>query len=372
MIYKQVRSGYIMIFALFVITAIMILSTYVFNRSHIYFPFSRMALLREKAKCLTTGGLEIARAQLSKSFEKKQEKQEKQEQKESEKKEAPNAVDNENTMLLHTILPSLNRWQEYALTKEVDGIDGTVYVCIMSEEGKININHIYDFEKKEFTNISGHNWKELIESICTSLEKVSGSTNLFKAFEKILKERKYPFNDATELLTSPEFASFKDLLFFEPPSTDSSRAVQEQKKEKHAQLYLTDIFTVWTKQATVEPWLFSNSIAGLLGLPQAQPQESKSRKEKIGEWLKHFKQKSQWSTDWDVSMKVMYGKELRSLPKNIDSFMSTTFDPTFFSVLVYGQVDDVIQRVYGIMERVKHTEKDSIEYDVILKKLYWL
>ena len=48
------------------------------------------------------------------------------------------------------ILPTLNRWQEFDLKEKVDGVDGQIKVCLMCEEGKINLNRIIDFEKGTF------------------------------------------------------------------------------------------------------------------------------------------------------------------------------------------------------------------------------
>jgi len=48
-----------------------------------------------------------------------------------------------------TLLPHLNRWQTFHLTKDIDGVDGTIYICISSEDGKLNINKAFDFDKNE-------------------------------------------------------------------------------------------------------------------------------------------------------------------------------------------------------------------------------
>jgi hypothetical protein len=148
---------------------------------------------------------------------------------------------------------------------------------------------------------------------------------------------------------------------------------KEKKDKKQFPIYLTDIFTVWSSSGKIEPWLFSSSLAIVLGLTQTETQDNKKRTEEVAGWLKKFKQKVNWQQDWKTILQPLYGKELRSLPKNIDSVLSTTFDPHFFSVRVHATVDNVTQRVYAILERNKRSEeKDTIEYDVTLKKLYWL
>lgn len=393
-IHKTIRHkttpGYILIFTLLITAAGMAIATYIATRGSMYLSFARMAINREKAKTLTIGGIEVACAQLSKPFKKEESKEKKQINKEETKEAAPQ--DSEGLQLLKTILPTLNRWNSYELTQEIDGIDAQLKICIMCEEGKINLNRIYDFEKKSFvgelskqpekvTNNTENKqigpppersehkntekqWRQEIEQICKSLEQTTGAKNLFSAFEKLLKERTTEFNDATELLTLKEFTPLKDALFYEPPS--------QTEKQSSQQFYLTDIFTVYSSSSDLEPWLLSDSLLALLNLQRAQSGDIQSRKEKINDWLKNFKQQTQWKQEWDTTLAPIYGKELRSLPKNIDSFMSTSFDPHYFSIRVHAKVGDVTQRVYVIVERTKRSEKNNIMYTVTIKKLYWL
>lgn len=338
-----------MIFTLLVIAAAMVVVTYVGRRGSFYLPFSHMILAREKAKMIALGGVQVAIAQLAKSSAKPQEG--------AEKKEAQNPEKD----LLMRILPTLNRWQTFELSEGIDGVDGQMNVCIMSEEGKINLNKIIDFEKNTFVGDDKTGWKPIIQEICKAIERVNKKGDLFPVFEKLVKEIKHPFNDATELIARKEFNYFKDILFYHPPTG-----------KKQDTLYLTDIFTVWSTSDKIEPWLFSDSINGLLGLPRVEVDDIKKRKEQIEAWVKNFKPRVQWQQDWQTILGPVYGKELRTLPKNIDSMLSSQFDPHFFSILVYGKVNAVTQRVYAIVERNKRSQGDSVEYDVAIKKLYWL
>ena len=56
----------------------------------------------------------------------------------------------EGKQLLKAILPVINRPQSFALKQAVDGINGTITIVLGSEEGKININKLYDFDKHKF------------------------------------------------------------------------------------------------------------------------------------------------------------------------------------------------------------------------------
>jgi hypothetical protein len=346
---KNNSRGYIMIFTLLAIGAAMVVATYIGHRGSYYLPFSHMILAREKAKALTLGGVQVAIAQLA-QLPKKANKNAQEGQQSSPEKE-----------FLQRILPTLNRWQEFELKENNDGIDGKLSICLMCEDGKINLNRIIDWEKKTFLGDEKSGWKAIMQEICKSIERITKTSNLFATFEKIIKEKQFPFNDATELITNKEFNFFKDILFYQPPTT-----------KKQDTIYLTDIFTVWSGSDKLEPWLFSDSINGLFGLPRVEVDDIKKRKEQVEGWVKNFKEKSNWQQDWQTILMPIYGKELRTLPKNIDSMLSTTFDPQYFSVLVHGKVGDATQIVYAILERNKQSQGDTTEYDVVIKKLYWL
>jgi hypothetical protein len=343
------KTGYIMIFTLLVVGAAMMIVTYVGHRGSFYLPFSYMIIAREKAKMLALGGVQVAIAQLSQVDKSK-------EKKEDEGKQSALESD-----FLLRILPTLNRWQEFDLKENIDGIDGQIKLCLMCEEGKINLNDIIDFNKGTFKGDDQKGWKAVMQEVCRSIEKLTKASDLFPAFEKIIKDLKFPFNDATELITHKEFSQFKDTLFYQPPT---------QKKQDT--LYLTDIFTVWSSSEKLEPWLFSDSMNGVLGLPRVEVDDIKQRKEQSAAWVKNFKAQTNWQQDWKTILMPVYGKELRTLPKHIDSMLNTQFDPCFFSVLVHGKVGDVTQRVYAILERNKRSQGDTVAYDVAIKKLYWL
>lgn len=362
---NNTSAGYIMIFTLLVVAAATVMVTYVGHRGSFYLPFSRMILAREKAKQLALGGVQVAIAQLAKSVKKEEGKR--QEPQQEVKQEAGSAPvekkesNPEERDLLRRILPVLNRWQVFNLAENVDGVDGDMFVCIMCEDGKINLNRIIDFEKGVLRGDEKTGWKAVIKEVCKQIEQLTKSGDLFPVFEKIAKDAKHQFNDATELLTHKEFQQFKDALFYHPPVG-----------KKQDTLYLLDIFTVWSRSDKLEPWFFSDSINGLFGLPRVEVDDIKKRTEQTEGWLKNFKVRANWQQDWKNILMPVYGKELRTLPKNIDSMLSPTFAPQFFSVRAEGKVDEVTQRVYAILERTKRSQGGNVEYDVVIKKLYWL
>lgn len=352
---KSVRDGYIMIFTLLVVAAAMVVVTYVGHRGSFYMPFSSMILAREKAKQLALGGVQVGIAQLAKIAKKEEDKGGKEDGKEAQESNI------QEKDFLRRILPVLNRWQISNLVEAIDGIDAQLRVCIMCEDGKINLNRIIDFEKHVFRGDEKSGWKAIMQELCKIIEQATKSEGLFTAFEKIVKESTHEFNDATELITHKAFQSFQDTLFYHPPTLDQQPV-----------LYLTDIFTVWSRSDKLEPWLFSDSINGLFGLPRVEVDDVKKRTEQVESWIKNFKTRSNWQQDWQTLLMPIYGKELRTLPKNIDSVLKPTFVPQYFSVLVEAKVDEVTQRLYAIVNRIDNSRGNNIEYTIEIIKLYWL
>jgi len=350
-----------MILTLLIVGAAMVVVTYIGHRGSYYLPFSHMIFEREKAKMLAMSGVQVAIAQLAKSPEGKDQQKKEDTKEENGAGKQAKAADSPEKEFLLRILPTLNRWQHFDLREDVDGVDGRISVCLMCEEGKINLNNIIDFKKGAFKGTEKAGWKLIMQEICKAIDRIAKTGDLFAAFEKIIKESKVPFNDATELITSKEFSAFKDSLFYQPPAA-----------KKQDTIYLTDIFTVWSSSDKLEPWLFSDSINGLFGLPRVEVDDIKKRKEQVEGWVKNFKPRSNWQQDWQTILMPVYAKELRTLPKNIDSKLSTTFDPHYFSVLVHGKVGEITQIVYAILERNKQSQGENIEYDVTIKKLYWI
>jgi hypothetical protein len=343
------KSGYIILLTLLIISLAIVLVTYLFIRGTIFVPYADVMIKREKARHLALGGIHIACAQLAVMPDRAVQNQDKE-------KKSPEEV--ELQYFLTYILPRINKWQTFDLKKDRDGINGTIKIALVSEEGKIDINKIYDFQKHTF--VSGkRDWKKFLQEVVfKQIQTNVGKTGLFEAFEKFLKARQDKLNDITELLVIPEFAVFKNTLYFEPSTT--------KPEEKKQAIFLTDLFTLNGKD-TLEPWLLSPSMQVVLGI---LPKEL--TKEVIATTAKQFKKTTTWSQDWDKLLKPLYAKELQSLPKGIDSMLSSTFEPQIFSVLAHGSVGKISQRLYAIVERIKRVMKGKPFYDIKIRKVYWL
>ena len=182
--------------------------TYIYKRGTVCNPLAQLIAHKEKARMLTMSGLQIALAKLGAPLEKKKDDKNKQESPpQDETKDTPAqqkgaAGQQDISLLYQTLLPRLNRWQRFVLKEEIDGVDAEIRIAISCEEGKINLNQIYDFGKKQFRKSADKkvDWEALLKELCTVLEKQMNGKELFEAFKKFLNGRTQPLNDVTELL----------------------------------------------------------------------------------------------------------------------------------------------------------------------------
>lgn len=360
---ERARNGFILVFTLMLLSLAMVLVTFIINRSTVFFPLAQTVIDREKAKELAISGLQLASSQLA--YADVVEKEEKAPAKQSENK--PNEPDrqankgaSQAAQMLKTLMPILNRWQTFKLDFTKDGIDGNIRICIMSEDGKINLNELYDFQRHAFTGSSKEQeeLKKTLKEIFGNIKKESGSEGLFEALETFLKERDDKLRDITELLTIKSFANFKNDIFYTPEHQSSTG------KEKKP-LYLTDIFTLWSGKRTIDPWLLSYSMRAILDLPEANQGI-------VANALKNFKGSYSWPADWNNIFSKIYKKDFNNLPKGIASLLASTFGPETFSVLSYATVGQITHRLFAIVERDTADREDKEPAKVTVKKLYWI
>lgn len=365
----QEQRGFVLVLTLLIISLLVSLTTYIMYRTTVFVPYAKIAMHQQKAQLLAMSGIQLAISQLS-SFKKPEKPAE------GQKEEKIDDVYIAR-QLLTSILPSLNEWQIVPLTQELDGIKGIIQFSLMSEHGKIDLNAIYDFEKHMFVDEKKDGleedkktgWRQLCKELFGVIQKNMGGANLFEAFEKFLKQRQYKLDDVTELLRAPGFDIFKNYIFYIPPRGNS------ENKNEWRPFFLADLFTVNSGQASIEPWLISDSIRGALGLKRlvALSTDKKESMQKVmQEMLNKFSLSTDWKKSWDQLFSSSYGKEYAALSPSFSSHLSTKFESTLFSVVSYGTFSRVTQRVYAILERVVQKEKDDVMIHVHIKKIYWL
>ncbi len=154
---------------------------------------------------------------------------------------------------------------------------------------------------------------------------------------------------------------FKVQVFYEPPS-----------KERRAKrpLFLTDFFTVWSGHDKLQPWFLSDSVLGILNLRRSEPDDIEKRKKQVADVTRDFKGFAQnVSQIWDKQLQPLYGKDYKSISKTLQPILNGSFEPTIFSILSYGKVGKITQRIFAIIEKRKAANNQE---EFMIKKLYWL
>lgn len=316
---------------------------------------------RERAEMLVLGGVNIACAQLtvvkddpkkedhpSRRFAPQDEKQRQGE--EPGKKDGKEENNPLEKKLLRRVLPHLNRWQTFDLKEAIDGIEGQVKICISSEHGKININEIFNFEKQVI--------KKEYDAMLQGLE-IKGMFKAGEMAKKILEyltKRKRKLDDVTELY---DIAGFNQLnIFYSPPS---EQAPEKGKLNANSALTLQDIFTTWTDDATIDPLMMSDSVLAMLGLRRPLADDAKTLKDAYKQFIDKFD--PAWASDWVGNWKKLeplYGKNPKVL-KNLKEIFSKQFGPKVYSVLSYGKVGNVEQRLLAVVVKEKKEKKEAAE-----------
>lgn len=369
------RKGFIMVTTLIVLSLLVALVGYLINRSTSYLPFVRAVVDREKAKELSLGGIQMAISQLAYADVTDKKDNDKETDLKKTTPQAGPASDPsaptqqpkekgsaQSKQFLKTLLPILNTWQTFKLNAAKDGIEGEIKICIMSEDGKINLNELYDFSKHAFAGQGkeAEDLKKAFEEFCNKIKKMGEGPSTFEGIQGAFKQRDSRLRDVTELITIKALEPFKLRIFYDPDASSG-----EDKKNKA--LYLTDIFTIWSTQRGIDPWLLSPSVATMLGI-----EKDKDKKSFTESALKSFKATYSWPNDWNAVFAKLYKKDFASLPKRIQSLLRTTFGPETFSVLSYGKVGEITHRLFAILVRDTTDRQDKEPAKVHIKKLYWI
>lgn len=253
--------------------------------------------------------------------------------------------------MLKKVLPYLNTNTTYKLSESLEGVNAAIQIYALSESGKININSLYDIRTKKFFK-EGElgDRKKFCEWLFETISKITKKPSLFTPFEQHLKKRSTEFNDTTELLCIPEFAeTFKQKVFLNNSEITSQT------------IYLTDIFTIATNEETINPWFFSHSWLTILELKPKKLSEDEQKK-----LVESFKNKVNWEMDWNTSLRIIYQKEYKDLPKEIKSLLTTECEANIFSLLLSATIGETTATIFTILKK-QATEK-SLPFDIV--KMY--
>ncbi len=371
-------SGYILMLTLMIISLMTIMISRVVNQAMVQRQLSKLFIERQKAKMLAFGGVQIAISQLSFAEEKKPE------QKAPPATAAPAGGQKPDDTFKKKFLQQfavLNRWQTFDFKEDIDGFESALKIYITSEEGKINLNTLYDFDKKSFTvgankpqsqaagpqgaaqqpkqqsAATEFDPKKVIQLLGERLKPVLPKLNLLETLEKILRERGKPLYDLSELITNKDFAPFADKLFIQPEAETAEKKIPP----------LFDLFTIYGEKKELYPVALSHSLATIFGLRQFSTDPEKRTKE-LEDITKSLPQSTNWSTQWNQLLAPLAGKQYTDIPAELRPLWAPQFDSIFFSVTVYATVGAITEKLCAILEKKEH-DKQTV---YTIKRIYWI
>lgn len=328
--------------------------------------YSRSNTRKEQAKLLALSGIGIALCQMYKA-----------EHLDSGK----NPTETEKLQKLYAyILPKHHLWQEYRLESKTDGINGNIYFSISSEDGKIDINQVYDPEKKALSE----NLKPILDKF--SISKNEKEQKLSQYLLEFFKKRK---NKKIEDPTQLELGEWFKTFYCPPPLPNEKKDGFVDKKTA-----ISDLFTVFGSKTGLNPMLLSTSIRKVLGFSKPEYKDETNKKDifkkvcsKISEnygsnWQSNFKEiepiylskendlqensvditSSQEKNDEDGDLEEKKEKQTKKSSKGlgeIENLLSKEIEPKFFSVLSCGKYKEVRQCILAIVEREKLKDIDE-------------
>jgi len=317
---KHARSGSALLIILCFLGIIGALTQQLVKTSFLTIRLLSDEIKRTKAQILAQNGLTLAMAQLTQQLE--------------TKKNLPDS--NPKVEALEKVLSILNRWQSFPLTKDLDGMQGTIKIYVACEDGKIPLQNIIDPATKKVLKPIQELFKNLYPG---TDKKPKDPTTALAAF---LSKKDAPLEDVTQVLP------FFDLPLAAERPNPKSKTVSQQPA-------LLDLFSVWNTSGKINPLFFSRSLGTTLKLkaPGTATKDDKDQKElyhRIAEAVS-----KEWGSDWDKNWSVLtplYGAKPQ-MPAETTSLFSEAVEPALFSVVSCGIIQGVEQRLYAVIHKRK-------------------
>ncbi len=314
--------------------------------------YNRGAVKNEQAKLLAYSGISIALLEMYKA---------------ENVDCGKDADENKKLQKLYAyILPRHHLWQEYKLDGKIDGLDGEISFAISSEDGKININKVYDFEKKQLID----DFKPILDKFFISKgEDEKKLTDYLVDFFENNKDKK--IEDPSQLEPGEWFK-----VFYAPQPTEGNEVKYWDKKTA-----ISDLFTVFGSQNGLNPILLSSSLRKALNFQKPEYKDKTEKKELFKElsdkisasfasnWSANFKyiepiylkkegDSQENSTESSTNNESEKRKKTKGLSE-IEKLLSNEIEPKFFSVLSFGKFKGVKQCILAIVEREKLKTNDK-------------
>jgi hypothetical protein len=350
---EQESPGYILVLTLLMISIGVVLVTHLVNKSINFTHFTKLVTDREQAKLIAASGIEIALQELSFAI--------------------TGTAANKTTAQLSAQLPYLNTWQTFTLTQTVDGIDALCQIYITCENGKIDLNSLYDYKQKKWQKAKNkrtqalpgktekdttYDAKKVMTFISNKVRDTFAGKNIVEILDQIFRERTEPIEDLSVLLTAKDLQGKKIALFPELPT----------KQENKPSIAVSDIFTIFTHKNEIEPILLAPGLIHAAGFkPPLRTKEALS-------FIKEIKPDESVSLIWDDTLGPWYGVQQATIPGEFESLFSkklTGFEGKAFSVVSYGTSGTFTQKLCVVLQQEEGMPGQQ-QPRYVIKRWYWL
>ncbi|MBP6892750.1 hypothetical protein KBB68_04200, partial [Candidatus Babeliales bacterium] len=335
------KRGYILFLMFTVLSVCSVLISLYFSQVVVYRQLMHVLITKEKTNRLALSAVSLAQGLITPKEEKEEEKQ--------TTVPAASAKEtklSEDQKLLIQLFDCWNKELVYPLSSKSDGLDAKIFLNVQSEQGKLNLNSLYDFKKKKFLfEGTPKDRKKICSWIFEKIATISKKPTLFPAFEKYLAKRDFDINDVTELLSIKDFADvFEENLFIEFEEISEQKTTDQAPTNGSTKIFLTDLFTVSTEQDTINPWLFSPSWIKILDLKPKQKLTIEEKKKIFSQVQKT----ANWESDWNKNLKDFYQKEYKDIPQEIKTILTTEFEANIFSLLLKVNIGETNSTIFTI------------------------
>lgn len=335
----------VMIFCLMMMAGLLFLSQQLITSVYVSSRFIRTMVDREHAEALALGGFQVAIAQLM--VDKTDERPDKKNKDAAQPDEKENKQKTALLSMLKRVIPHLNRWQKFEFTEKNDGFDGELKICISCEQGKLNINNIFDFQTMDF--------KKPFDQIMKSLEMKNKLKpgQIYTRVIEFFKKRKRRLDDISQLLQIPDLEALD--IAYNPP------VLPEKKKQSSPNVNVTlqDLFTTWSDGVIFEPLMLSDALCAVFGVRRPQADDAQVMREQYEQFFTKYDptQTYDWEQSWDI-LEPLYGPKPKSIA-SIKGIFTKQFGAKVFSVLSCGKVGSVESHALAIIREVEAEDTDQ-------------
>lgn len=345
------KKGYVLPLAVMIIAIMVTLTTRLFDRSRVQIAYGKYVVDRVQASEMALNGIVIAQRLIAQSYEPPKDEK---------------ASANSDQQIYSQLLPLLGTWKKYTINEHRGSVAGSVNICITCEDGKINLNKLFDWEKKQWRSIPDNKtgYEPLIQKIGGQIAQFAHlKKSLFSNLTDFFKKRGYPLNDITDILSQSDIGNWSEYIFFEPLD------ISNKKTDPNRPIYLNDIFTVWTSHTGANPWVLSDGMRALIGAHRIDAHKFDTAA--IKKVSKNFKKTITLKTDWDNTVKPLYGISYGPKIASMAPFIDSDYSISAFCVLSYATVGRCTQRLCAIITRTA-SSNSSDEPQWAIARIYWL